>query len=907
MSVVLDGLLNDSYEPSEAELVEYGKWLGMKFPEDNPFLWIAREGLKAPLPEGWKACRSEKGDLYYFNFKTGESIWDHPLDEQFKALLQKEKENPSPKSLANGAKRSLSLPDPEKVMQVKDQPAVSSEGKSKFGALKSLKMKRKLLEGSHVELTESCVSGSESRERSLEPVKLKKVVGPQDFFPPKQILEPLSVERNKDSLNLGKTAYELNLDNELKSFQTEKLREHQCAKEDYELKLKDSWSRYQKRQKEEYDKKVSELNDDYENKLVIEKLRLKENHTNNIQKISDEIATGYEVETRRIHRILTEKYEKEKLDIEHQYQSKLESFKKNKSEELEKMCASESKILEALKQNTKELSEDALAFVETYKKAHDAFADVLINTNTVHLELGKMTLDHLIDCAKESYDIEINKIKDCFRSEIEQLKRKFATDMVTLRKENMSLIQEKERCEVEPRVPSTKEPILKEKEAAASTVTRATQWEERDYQKIDQRLEQIETPVYVVSGIKEQNIYGTDSLASVRSEREMLKSVVASMKETQRRELEDAKRDLKQRAEEELKAALDKVMREQRHPAGTFPEEKGEAHSLQGLEQVSVHPRIEEKESEREKSANALSDTFQREDLTTVLTEALRAVFAGSSFILPFTSSSSFPPAAAFASGTASEATEKPFCNTEQVLAPFPTAVKSMGLEKHVEAFPVSFWDQKQLLEGERQRVAEGKKFVENQRLSLEERRHQLKVARHQWKQDVMAAKLEGVRASSKRGQLLNKLRIALEDQARGLEYDEAILRDSERWLLMKEQSVCQMQHHVRELEDGKGRDMSTNSIDTVALMTGFFKPTTPAPHFNMPNSDIMQGIAHKEKLNVMYTKTLDRIARRLEEVTSLMNNQQRKRHISLFHNHWPRYRLGQKTKKGSDFIFAES
>jgi centrosomal protein CEP164 len=51
-------------------------------------MWIAREGVMAPLPKGWKACQDQIGDqLYYFNFDTGESIWDHPCDEKYKNLV----------------------------------------------------------------------------------------------------------------------------------------------------------------------------------------------------------------------------------------------------------------------------------------------------------------------------------------------------------------------------------------------------------------------------------------------------------------------------------------------------------------------------------------------------------------------------------------------------------------------------------------------------------------------------------------------------------------------------------------------------------------------------------------------------------------------------------------------------
>ena len=50
-SVIMNEEIDEDYEPNEEELLEYAKFLGMEFPEDNEYLYIAREGLKAPLPE----------------------------------------------------------------------------------------------------------------------------------------------------------------------------------------------------------------------------------------------------------------------------------------------------------------------------------------------------------------------------------------------------------------------------------------------------------------------------------------------------------------------------------------------------------------------------------------------------------------------------------------------------------------------------------------------------------------------------------------------------------------------------------------------------------------------------------------------------------------------------------------
>jgi centrosomal protein CEP164 len=44
-----------------------------------------------PLPPGWKPCQEESGELYYFNFDTGKSSWDHPCDEIYKARVIEER------------------------------------------------------------------------------------------------------------------------------------------------------------------------------------------------------------------------------------------------------------------------------------------------------------------------------------------------------------------------------------------------------------------------------------------------------------------------------------------------------------------------------------------------------------------------------------------------------------------------------------------------------------------------------------------------------------------------------------------------------------------------------------------------------------------------------------------------
>eukprot|EP00928_Gymnodinium_smaydae_P029359 TRINITY_DN22132_c0_g1_i1.p2 TRINITY_DN22132_c0_g1~~TRINITY_DN22132_c0_g1_i1.p2 ORF type:complete len:225 (-),score=56.11 TRINITY_DN22132_c0_g1_i1:109-783(-) len=66
---------------TEDDIEDYAEGLGMNLEEDGEFLYLAREGIQAPLSPPWRHCESVDGELFYFNFETGVSSWDHPNDE----------------------------------------------------------------------------------------------------------------------------------------------------------------------------------------------------------------------------------------------------------------------------------------------------------------------------------------------------------------------------------------------------------------------------------------------------------------------------------------------------------------------------------------------------------------------------------------------------------------------------------------------------------------------------------------------------------------------------------------------------------------------------------------------------------------------------------------------------------
>jgi hypothetical protein len=94
--------------------------------KEYELMWIAREGVMAPLPKGWKPCEDPIGNqLYYFNFDSGESIWDHPCDEKYKKMVIEERQKL--KSLGKKSYRPQSI-SPVKTIS----PANTLKGSNKF-------------------------------------------------------------------------------------------------------------------------------------------------------------------------------------------------------------------------------------------------------------------------------------------------------------------------------------------------------------------------------------------------------------------------------------------------------------------------------------------------------------------------------------------------------------------------------------------------------------------------------------------------------------------------------------------------------------------------------------------------------------------------------------------------------
>ncbi|KYO28701.1 centrosomal protein of isoform A [Alligator mississippiensis] len=90
--LILEEEYDETYLPSEKEICDYARGIGIDPEKEPELMWLAKEGIVAPLPPQWKPCQDITGEIYYFNFANGQSTWDHPCDEHYRELVVQERE-----------------------------------------------------------------------------------------------------------------------------------------------------------------------------------------------------------------------------------------------------------------------------------------------------------------------------------------------------------------------------------------------------------------------------------------------------------------------------------------------------------------------------------------------------------------------------------------------------------------------------------------------------------------------------------------------------------------------------------------------------------------------------------------------------------------------------------------------
>ncbi|XP_039540787.1 centrosomal protein of 164 kDa-like isoform X1 [Pimephales promelas] len=210
--LVLEEDYDENYIPSEQEIHEYAVEIGIDPLREPELLWLAREGMVAPLPDEWKPCQDITGEVYYFNFSTGQSTWDHPCDEQYRQLVVQERERTQHSRAAPPAANATVGKDKEKKKKKdkkKKEKKKEPEGVRAPGMLAPLAPLRGLSEAPVAPLR-----GSLGVSSGLQPLKtsLGSAVSSSAAFRSAEEDEEISEEdRPRDSVGLLKNLH-LDLD-----------------------------------------------------------------------------------------------------------------------------------------------------------------------------------------------------------------------------------------------------------------------------------------------------------------------------------------------------------------------------------------------------------------------------------------------------------------------------------------------------------------------------------------------------------------------------------------------------------------------------------------------------------------------------------------------------------------------
>ncbi|XP_040390097.1 centrosomal protein of 164 kDa isoform X5 [Cygnus olor] len=133
--LILEEDYDETYIPSEQEIQDFARDIGIDPEKEPELMWLAKEGIVAPLPPEWKPCQDITGDIYYFNFANGQSTWDHPCDDHYRELVAQERK----KLLARGGlkKKEKKKKDKKEKKDKKDKQSPKRPAEMQPGILPS--------------------------------------------------------------------------------------------------------------------------------------------------------------------------------------------------------------------------------------------------------------------------------------------------------------------------------------------------------------------------------------------------------------------------------------------------------------------------------------------------------------------------------------------------------------------------------------------------------------------------------------------------------------------------------------------------------------------------------------------------------------------------------------------------
>eukprot|EP01135_Chromosphaera_perkinsii_P003908 Nk52_evm9s262 gene=Nk52_evmTU9s262 len=390
---------------------------------EKDLLWIAKEGLKAPLPEGWKPCQTEEGEIYYFNFTDGRSIWEHPCDDYYREVYEDEKrkraETKSSKKQSSKSKKKEGVKSLAPLKSEKEIVTLNPiSAKSKLAPVKTSKgLQNNSAESSPSipqKVTKIPVSQTVLGESLDSPSGNGK--GPELRLSSKAAdrESPLGPLKNK---NAPKQGILKNAEKTISSLLTEQAKEIETCKSNHLFEMEalkkqqDEELRVWKEKKTgEHDRQKDAIS--IQKKMELEQLR--KFYAGEREKIKAKLTEENKKELEEIKKKLAESVkiqEKELLDLKKQQESVLAKAKEDSEKTLEKVKDDDAKEIESVKKSFEKQKADL-------NKQHKESLERLTNAN------GKEIME-----LSESHKALVKDLKEKNQSEIQEVEKQLGSSV----------------------------------------------------------------------------------------------------------------------------------------------------------------------------------------------------------------------------------------------------------------------------------------------------------------------------------------------------------------------------------------------------------------------------------------------------------------------------------------------
>jgi hypothetical protein len=437
-----------TYEPSKQELDEYLGWLGGNAEEDQDLAWVALEALRAPIPPGWKLYtrKDGSGEPFYFNIRTGESLWDHPQDEEFKARFREEKQ----KKLASG-KPSQPRPSGKLALTKAATPPSARIGLSRPTSSPPIQLLKQLPDADEEEEESSfLLSGEDESSTDSQPrPKLKRR--------PESVKPQASFDAEKGKLQAAfaseKQTMQANFESEkrkmLSGFESEKAslrQQFEAEKEQLTTEFEAELNELRKAHKEKKQALARQAD------LSEEKERIEEDHRLEIERLSKRHAVEIaKLKQQQEHELLEVQQEfdpdRQLNELRQQFLKKKRELEQRNEAELEELAeAHESDIAKRRRQQQFEAEADKRRQQQTDAKKQELekeMQDQLSQLQKQHernlakekrrqqrqLEQAEESLAHELELRKAKHDTDVLKVETQLRKDLEARRAKLEGEL----------------------------------------------------------------------------------------------------------------------------------------------------------------------------------------------------------------------------------------------------------------------------------------------------------------------------------------------------------------------------------------------------------------------------------------------------------------------------------------------